>query len=242
LAKNLHKDFEDVFALPVAIGKVSGDPDVVGDLPVVLLTSRDAAGNALCKGPGGPIFDLQVNAVNDTGASAVAWGQKLYYTAADPIPISKKASGSFFGYALGTLNGGANGVIHVLLATQENAGDILAIGSFTFHVDAADIANGDLVTNFKPGFAGKIIGFSAVCSKAVTTAGKSADLNLEIGADNVTGGVIALNGVYALGELEEGGAITGANEFEADGTISIEAANVTAFTEGAFDLIVIFQR
>lgn len=117
MAQNLHKNFEDVFALPVAPGKVSGDPDVVGDLPVVLLTTRDAAGNALCKVRGGPMFDLQVNAVDGAGNSAVNWGDRLYYNAADAIPISKKQAGVPFGYAMGVLAPGANGVIHVLLSS-----------------------------------------------------------------------------------------------------------------------------
>lgn len=116
MAKNLSKKFEDVLELPVPVGYVSGDPVVVGGITGVCLTSRDVDGNALVQIKGAPIFTLTVNGVDGAGNSAVAIGDKLYFVEADPIKISKKATGVFYGYALGTVAAGASAAIKVLLA------------------------------------------------------------------------------------------------------------------------------
>lgn len=111
-----------------------------------------------------------------------------------------------------------------------------------FYIEAATIANGDLLTTYVPGYAFKILKFDARCAKAVTTGSKASDLNLEIGTTNVTGGIIGLAGTYALGAAQAGSAITAANTGTASDSISIEASNTTAFVEGAFWLILEIQN
>lgn len=105
----------------------------------------------------------------------------------------------------------------------------------SFPVSLADVADGDVVTGYTPGFAGEILSVSFVVTDPVTTGSKAADLNLEINTTNVTGGVVAITSATAtpLGKVIAGTAVTAANVFDDNDTISVEAANVTAFSEGA---------
>jgi len=118
----------------------------------------------------------------------------------------------------------------------------VGIMALAFYIDAADIAAGDLLTSYVPGFAFKIVKVDARCAKPVTTGAKAADINLEIGTTNLTGGVVALAGTYAIGAAQAGTAVTANNTGTAADSISVEAANVTAFTEGAFWIIVSIQN
>ena len=103
---------------------------------------------------------------------------------------------------------------------------------------------GDILTNFTPGFAGKILSVTAAVTKVVTTAAKAASLNMEIGTTNLTGGVVALTSANCtpLGALVAGTSITANNTFTATDTISIEAASVTAFAEGEIVLLITVQN
>ncbi len=118
----------------------------------------------------------------------------------------------------------------------------VGIQTLTFYMEAASIANGDLMTNYVPGYAFKILKFDARCAKVVSTGAKLSNINLEIETTNLTGGVIALAGTYALGAAQAGTAITAANTGSATDSFSIEAANTTAFIEGAFVFIVSIQN
>jgi hypothetical protein len=95
-------------------------------------------------------------------------------------------------------------------------------------------AAGDVATNMRLGVAGTIEYWEFVVTEPVTTAAKLATLNLEINSTNLTGGTIALTSAAAtpLGKVIAGAAITGANVLTPDDTLSIEAASVTAFSEG----------
>lgn len=118
----------------------------------------------------------------------------------------------------------------------------VGIQTLAFYIEAATLANGDILTEYIPGYAFKILKFDARCAKTVSTGGKAASLNLEIGSTNLTGGVIALSGTYAVGAAQAGTAVTAANTGSATDSISIEASGVTAFTEGAFWLIISIQN
>lgn len=98
----------------------------------------------------------------------------------------------------------------------------------------------DVVTTFTPGFAGTIEKVQFIVTAVVTTADKLASLNLEIGTTNLTGGVVALTSANCatLGATVAGSAITANNSFGASDTVSVEAASVTAFQEGAGILVV----
>ncbi len=120
MAKNIQYRSGDggiTLRLPVPGTVVSGDLVELGDLHGLAITSyRADDGRADVLLPSVMIVKGEiVNAVNAGGNSAVAIGDKLYYTAADPIKVSKKATGKACAFALGTLVAGANGEIPIAL-------------------------------------------------------------------------------------------------------------------------------
>ncbi len=102
-------------------------------------------------------------------------------------------------------------------------------------------AAGDVVTTMVPGFAGRILKVFFVVTTKVTTASKAVTLNLEIGTTDLTGGVVSLTSANCgtLGAVVAGSAITGNNVFSETDSISVEAASVTAFTEGEGMLVIV---
>jgi hypothetical protein len=107
-----------------------------------------------------------------------------------------------------------------------------------FHVELPLVANGDVVTDFAPGFAGEIVDDQFVVTDPVTTAAKAASFNLQINGVDVTGGVIATTSANAtpLGKVIPGTAVTAANTFTAEDTISVVASGVTTYVEGEGDI------
>lgn len=70
------------------------------------------------------VFNLPCDAVNGAGNSAIAAGDRLYFTEADdPNNLSKKNAGKFAGYALGALGTGTTGLVDVLLLGDEGPGE-----------------------------------------------------------------------------------------------------------------------
>jgi hypothetical protein len=121
----------------------------------------------------------------------------------------------------------------VLLGVDQQDGNDIVI--INIPVDLVSItAAGDVVTEMRPGVYGTIEYWEFIVTKPVTTAAKLATLNLEIDTTNVTGGAIALTSAAAtpLGKVIPGAAITAANTITPDSKLSVEAASVTAFSEG----------
>lgn len=95
-------------------GMSSGDPVVIGSISGVLAgdIGSDNTGVIVRKG----VFDLSVKGINDSGNSAVAIGDAIYYVSGDTPKLSKKSSsGPLYGYALETIGSGSTGTINVLL-------------------------------------------------------------------------------------------------------------------------------
>ena len=135
-----------------------------------------------------------------------------------------------------TLSAGTK--VEVYLPTWQSPPIIL-----NFHLDLASIANGDVITEIRPGVAGYITFMEFVVDKAVTTAAKAATLNAEIDTTNVTGGTIALTSANATpkGASIQSARMTAANRLERTSKLSIEAASVTAFSEGTGNLVIKIQ-
>ncbi len=108
-------------------------------------------------------------------------------------------------------------------------------------IKLANLADGDIVTEFTPGFAGSIVAYSFVVTDPATTAAKLSTLNLEIGTTDLTGGALALTSANCtpLGKVTDAAAITAANRFGAGDTISLEASSTTAFIEGEGVLLIV---
>jgi predicted RecA/RadA family phage recombinase len=95
----------------------SGDPVRYGEMTGIALTDEGDGGNESTKTTvdfGPFIAELSVKGINGSGNSAVAVGDKLYYTDADTPVLNKKDTGRFFGYALEAIDAGATATIQVL--------------------------------------------------------------------------------------------------------------------------------
>ena len=90
-------------------GAVSGDPVIRGQIPGVLLTARDTRGVGTVALDG--VFNLNVQGVDQSGNSAVVPGDRIYYTQADAVKLSKKNTGVPFGFALEAVASGNAGTV-----------------------------------------------------------------------------------------------------------------------------------
>lgn len=151
-------------------------------------------------------------------------------SASDGVTIS-----AYQGAALSSLTDNSDG---------NAAATAIAAGAGTYTValflDLADIADGDLITTYVPGHRFQVNKVDFRVGKAVTTAAKAADINLEIGTTNLTGGVVGLTSANCTpkGAAVAGSAVTGNNVGTATDAISVEAANTTAFAEGTGWLLI----
>jgi len=123
------------------------------------------------------------------------------------------------------------------------------VGVFTlalaFDLATLTAAASELLTNYVPGYAFKILAVDFVVTKVGAGAGASMTINLEIGAVNVTGGVVnpTLGNTTPQGALVAGTAVTAANVGTATDTLSVEvAAGGTIFTAGTGCLLIKIQN
>lgn len=95
---------------------VAGDPVRYGEMTGIALTAEGAGGNISTETTvlfGAYTATHSVKGIDGSGNIAVAVGDKLYYTDADTPPLSKKATGRFYGHALGTVGSSATATILV---------------------------------------------------------------------------------------------------------------------------------
>lgn len=128
---------------------------------------------------------------------------------------------------------------------QPAVGTGVGISKISFPLALNKVANGDLVTNYTPGFNFKVVDIAYVVGGTpVTTAAKLANVHVEIGATAITGGVVALTSAACtpMGKVVAGSAITALNTGTATDTISLVAADTTAFVEGDGEFVVTLQN
>lgn len=164
----------------------------------------------------------------------VAIGDKLVCAASGEAVVQTLRDQYVIGVAL---EAGANDTVGHMVITHEGA---KTPSIWTIPVVLSTLA-ADVVTTYTPGFAGRIVKLSAIVTTAVTTGSKAATLNLEINTTNLTGGSLVLSGTYALGAVVDATAITAANTFTASDSISLEAASITAFAEGAVAIEIVLN-
>lgn len=124
----------------------SGSPVRYGLLTGVALVDEGDGGNIATETTvdfGAREWNLSVKGVNDSGNSAVAVGDAIFYVDADTPKLSKKSSGYFFGIANAVVLTGATTTIRVLHIPSPGAG---TLGSGT--VGATNLAT-DSVTTVK---------------------------------------------------------------------------------------------
>lgn len=152
-------------------------------------------------------------------------------------PVMTDAAGEFIKCTVGNYYAGimVQAGVDGDVKTMKIQPGFLSAVVYQFFIDMTLIADGDLVTDFVPGFAGAIEKVWWVQENPVTTASKASTLTVEIGATGTTGGAIALTSAACtpLGKYIAGSAITALNTFGRTSTISVVAASTTTFIEGS---------
>ncbi len=103
----------------------------------------------------------------------------------------------------------------------------------------------DIITGYRPGFRGRIVGWQYVANVAAAGSGATRTFNLEINATDVAGTAtaIALADANAVGAVKALTAPTVNAAFDADDTISVEvAAGGTAFSAGAGAFVLLVEQ
>lgn len=131
----------------------------------------------------------------------------------------------------------------VALIGRSGAGFTNHYSTLSIPVVLANIADGDIVTNYTPGFVGELISSQFIVTDPATTTGHGSILSLEIGAAPVTGGALPLTSANCtpLGNVVAGSAITAGNSFTALDTISVIASSTNAFTDGQGVLVLTYR-
>lgn len=173
-----------------------------------------------------------------TASAAVTAGAKLFATAAGKVDDATAGGASIGFEAVDAATADGDIIECVPQGGAAAAGGAPFV--VTIPVTMANIADGDLVTTWTPGFNGSITKLDFLVTDAVTTSAKASTLNAEIGTTNLTGGTVALTSANCtpLGAIVAGSAITAANTFVSTDTVSIEASSTTTFVEGAGTLII----
>lgn len=215
----------------------------------------DSSGEAALAGSGENAIGILQNKPNTTGSELTASIETLGISQV-VLGGTVTAGGNLMSDAAGkaVAHTGTNAVLAIalesgvsgeriscILVTRTGAGLSSTYSIVSIPVKFANIADGDIVTTYTPGFAGAIQKISMLVTDPATTAAKLSTLNAEIGTTNLTGGVLALTSanMTPLGAVVDATAITAANIFTDSDTISIEATSTTAFVEGEGVLLIV---
>ena len=128
------------------------------------------------------------------------------------------------------------GQIHAVEITKEGqkSGYVMPV------VINLNAATGDILTSLALGHKGTIEAVDGYVKVAGAGAGADVSINLEIGAVDLTGGVVnaTIGNAATLGAKVAGTTVTANNQFSASDVISIETAVATAFTAGELILMI----
>jgi hypothetical protein len=133
-------------------------------------------------------------------------------------------------------------------STTGTASNTLAAGvgieTLCFQFDLADIADGELVTDYTIGYKFKILSAAFAVTEAVTTGSKATQFMFDIGTTAVTSMLLNVTSATAtpVGVVIAGVAPTGANTGSASAVISVRATSTTAFAEGKGTLLIRVQN
>lgn len=162
-----------------------------------------------------------------TGTAVAVVGVDYSARSVGADPLRKRISADFDGFAV-----------------EDGEGLFEPGERIEFSVDAANIADGDVLTDLVlPAYHGRIARWGYAIEKAITTGAKTTTPHLEIGSTLVTGtDGTAIAGAKALGVTALLGTPTAANTFGPGAVLSIVAASTTTFVEGRIRIWVELQR
>jgi hypothetical protein len=172
-----------------------------------------------------------------TSIAATDEGHVLYVV--DDATVDETATVRIPAGVLVQYVGSTSGWVRMGPATKRNRSIVVSV-----NLALASLADGDILTNWTPGFAGVIKGMSYTATTASSTSAKLSTLNLEVGTTNVGACTLALTTALtdAMGEHTASSACTTGATFDEDDTISLEAASTTAFVEGAGVLLILIEE
>lgn len=133
----------------------SGDPIRYGVMTGVAITDEGDGGNAATETTvdfGPTTWNLSVKGVNDSGNSAVAVGDAIFYVDADTPKLSKKSSGYFFGFAKEAVGSGETDTIKVAHIPSPGAGTLGSGTVGTSNLAAGAVTETKLSGNLAVGF------------------------------------------------------------------------------------------
>ncbi len=176
-------------------------------------------------------------------ASRADIGKAVYATDSDALTLTRPTLGTPIGVVVEWHSGTSCDVLFLGLAAQAavdlsgQACQVLHLG----HFNAAEIADGDIVTSYPFPCHAEIVSFYAVCEKALAGSGGTTTLNLEIGTTNVTGD-LAITTVAGTKGAVISAAQSGSNVAHAGDALSVEASSTSsggsAISAGEFDLYI----
>lgn len=102
-------DLTDPLKVAVPSGAVSGTPVLIGDMPGVCATDRDADGNAVVDFGG--VYEIAVKGADGSGNAAISAYDTVYYDGGEIN--ADDSNGTRYGVALSGVSSGATTVIRV---------------------------------------------------------------------------------------------------------------------------------
>lgn len=209
-------------------------------------TSASPAPEAEIGGVSGPDDRVLIEETVTGAAAQTDVGKMVYLTDDDTLTLTRPTLGIPIGvivrwhtsttcdvylFDFGTL---------CAIALGGSGQDIWNLGTF----DANTLAAGNIRTGIAAPYHGEFLEFYAIVDVALASSGDFADLNLEIGGTDVTGGVITLTAPVAKGVKVAGTAITAAAVFHEGDLIDIEVATspFADLTAGSFTLYATVKR
>lgn len=194
--------------------------------------------------------DVVLKAVPVAGASTIAHVGSVVYTSTDNVKTDLTLTRPTRGFARGVIvkfNSSTSfdvllfGFARMLAMQGVGQREVLELGTF------ANVAliNGNIVTGQVMQFRGKIISLHGLVQTAFTGASGTAEVNLEIDATNVTGGVLTVSTAAGgtIGAKLDATAITAANVFSEGSVLDVEVANTGGTqTAGSVRLYMVVER
>ena len=187
------------------------------------------------------VVKLAVTAKSGAGVNgAVHVGDYVYVNSGDSR-VDLGPGTLALGRALEPITSGEEATINVQVRPQLqlDVGDDTTYMTLAIPVADLSAITADTVyvmNGWTPGFAGSVLSLAFVTGTTpASTAGKDIDLQVLIDATPTTGGLLTLltADINAIGKVKDATAITAANTFAADDTLSIKCQEATAaFSEG----------
>jgi hypothetical protein len=187
------------------------------------------------------VVKLAVTAKSGAGVNgAVHVGDYVYVNSGDSR-VDLGPGTLALGRALEPVTSGEEATINVQVRPQLqlDVGDDTTYMTLAIPVADLSAITADTVyvmNGWTPGFAGSVLSLAFVTGTTpASTAGKDIDLQVLIDATPTTGGLLTLltADINAIGKVKDATAITAANTFAADDTLSIKCQEATAaFSEG----------